>query len=151
MARNVSGTENGMTQISPGPSGPGSPGRGGADAAARKRTERTLIFVVVFLGLLMVAGIVAVVLRVIYLSSQPAKEPRASQSRAEDRDVAVPLALPPGSTVKSISLSGDRMAVHYEGGGRPAIAVVDLATGSVVRRVDLVPGSQEVPPTPSAP
>lgn len=136
-----------MMHTSPGPSG-----RAGADAAARKRTERTLIFIVVFLGLLMIAGIVAVVLRVIYLSSQPAGQPTASPSRAEDRDRAIALALPPGSSVKSISLAGDRLAVHYDGAGRPGIAVVDLATGAVIRRVDLVPGgSSEAQPALSGP
>jgi flagellar basal body-associated protein FliL len=40
------------------------------EAAARKRTERLLVFIVSFLGLLIVAGITAVVLRIIYLRLQ---------------------------------------------------------------------------------
>ena len=118
-------------------------GRAAMEAAARKRTERTLIFIVVFLGLLMVAGIVAVVLRVIYLSSQPAAQQGAPAAKTVAEDDAVALALPPGAVVKSVSLAGDRVAVHYEAPGGAGIAVVDLATGAVVRRVDVVPGGSQ--------
>lgn len=114
--------------------------RAADDAARRKRTERTLIFIVVLLGLLMVAGIVAVVLRVIYLSSQPAAQPASTAAGTQGaQGEAVSLALPPGGVVKSVSLAGDRIAVHYEAAGRAGIAVVDLTTGAVVRRVDVVP------------
>lgn len=117
------------------------------EAATRKRTERTLIFIVVFLGLLMVAGIVAVVLRVIYLSSQPATQPASRAVPGADavKTEAVPLAiaLPPGGVVKSLSLAGDRMAVHYEAPTGAGIAVVDVATGAVVRRFNVVPGGEE--------
>lgn len=125
-----------MTDASAGPAA----SRAAADAAARKRTERTLIFIVVFLGLLMVAGIVAVVLRVIYLSSQPATQQVSAAAGSEASAEGVSLALPAGAVVKSVSLAGDRMAVHYEAPGGAGIAVVDLATGAVVRRVKVVPG-----------
>ena len=114
------------------------------DAAARKVKERVLVFIVAFLGLLIVAGITAVVLRIIYLSStgpaqrtasQPEEQPAAAAGQAaQDR-----LDLPAGAVVKSISVNGDRLAVHYEAPGDTGIAVLDLATGAVVRRVEVVP------------
>jgi len=116
-----------------------------SEAGARKRTERLLVFVVSFLGLLILAGITAVVLRIIYLSSNP--EPAAGPSEpagkaavtgaaaAQDR-----LDLPPGAVVKSVSIDGDRLAVHYEAPDGAGIAVVDLATGAVIRRIGVVPG-----------
>lgn len=114
------------------------------EAAARKRTERTLVFIVVFLGLLIVAGIVAVVLRIIYLSSQPAAQPAASPATATEAAAdAGKLALPAGAVVRSVSLAGDRLAVHYEAPGGAGIAVVDVASGTVVRRMDIVPGGSE--------
>ncbi|HRN87913.1 MAG TPA: hypothetical protein PK271_04870 [Hyphomicrobium sp.] len=109
------------------------------DAAARKRTERTLVFIVVFLGLLIVAGIVAVVLRIIYLSSQPAAQQAALPAvAAEEAADAARLALPTGAVVKSISLAGDRLAIHYEAAGGAGIAVVDVASGAIVRQIDVV-------------
>lgn len=112
------------------------------EAAARNRKERVLVFIVAFLGLLIVAGIAAVVLRIIYLSANPQPQqgsveigPR-TQLGAVD---AAQLSLPQGAVVKSLSLSGDRLAVHYETGGKDAIAILDLASGAVLRRYDVVP------------
>ena len=111
-----------------------------SEAAARKRTERTLVFIVVFLGLLIVAGIVAVVLRIIYLSSQPAAQQPVSPAVSEEAVDAARLALPAGAVVKSVSLAGDRLAIHYEAAGGAGIAVVDVPSGAVIRQIDVVPG-----------
>jgi hypothetical protein len=114
------------------------------EAAARKRTERLLVFIVSFLGLLIVAGITAVVLRIIYLSATPSAQQEPSQVAGAAAPVAgLPsperLDLPAGAVVKSISLSGDRLAVHYEAPSGAGIAVLDLATGAVTRRVSIAP------------
>ncbi len=101
--------------------------RDGADAAAlpNPKVQRTLVFVVVILGLLIVAGLVAVIGRVLYLSSRSGAPGKASGARTSgsgdiQRAIAdVPLPLPPGAQVKSMSLSGNRLAVHYEGPEEP--------------------------------
>lgn len=118
--------------------------REAADAAGlpNPKTQRLLVFVVVFLGLLIVGGLVAVIGRVIYLSSR-APQPAASSQQAEpgviQRTIAdVPLSLPPGAQVKSTSLSGDRLAVHYEGPDGAAIVIVDLGSKSIIERVKIV-------------
>lgn len=119
---------------------------GAAQAAALKRKERALIFIVAFLGLCIVAGLAAVVLRVIYLSStreaaSPAPEAvRAGPAAQAAGSVVSSLSLPAGAVVKSVSLSGDRLAVHYEAGGSAGIAIVDVASGAEVSRIDIVPG-----------
>jgi hypothetical protein len=110
----------------------------------RKRTERLLVFIVSFLGLLIVAGITAVVLRIIYLSSTSPAQRELSQvegSAAPAAGLPSPdrLDLPAGAVVKSVSLDGDRLAVHYEAPSGAGIAVLDLATGAVVRRLDVAP------------
>ena len=109
------------------------------DASPRDLKVRALIFIVSFLGLLIVAGLVAVILRIIYLSSTPSAQ-RATTDAAEAPSAADRLDLPAGAVVKSMSVGVDRLAVHYDAPGGGGIAVLDLATGTVLRRVDIVPG-----------
>ncbi len=110
--------------------------------------ERLLVFIVVFLGLLIVAGIAAVVLRIIYLSANPAPQALAPASVSETAPVAsaagpaARLALPAGAAVKSLSLSGDRLAVHFEAPSGPGILIVDVASGGIVRQFELFPESR---------
>jgi hypothetical protein len=115
-----------------------------AEVAARNRKERVLIFIVAFLGLLIIGGLAAVVLRIMYLSANP--QPQQSSVEIGPRvqvgstDAAL-LSLPEGAVIKSLSLSGDRLAVHYETGGKNGIAILDVASGAVLRRYDVVPGT----------
>ncbi len=109
------------------------------DASPRDLKVRALIFIVSFLGLLIVAGLVAVILRIIYLSSTPSAQ-RATTDAAEAPSAADRLDLPAGAVVKSMSVGVDRLAVHYDAPGGGGIAILDLATGTVLRRVDIVPG-----------
>lgn len=108
--------------------------------------ERALVFIVVFLGFLILAGLTAVVGRIIYLSStspaQPAK-PEASAPAGVAEAVLGRLALPQGAVVKSVSVGGDdRLAVYYEAPAGAGIVVVDLTTGAVLQRLDVVPGGE---------
>lgn len=105
--------------------------------------ERLLVFIVVFLGLLIVAGIVAVVMRIIYLSSEPSAQ-RADVVATEDGANAIErVPLPAGSSIKSISVNGDRLAIHYEGPSGSGVAVVDIASGTVLRRFEIAPGASQ--------
>ena len=107
------------------------------------KVQRLLVFVVVLLGLLIVAGLVAVIGRVLYLSSRSPAQPAVSDSGSETpaqskRAIAeVPLPLPPGAVVKSTSLFGNRLAVHYEGPEGSAIVIVDLESKAVIARVQI--------------
>ena len=109
---------------------------GGAREAGR---VRLLKIVVVAMGLMIVAGLAAVIGRVIYLASSGQKQAIATSTRGQAQ---VRLALPPQAVVKLLALSGDRLAVHFEGPAGAGIAIVDVVTGAVLSRVDLVP---EVP------
>jgi hypothetical protein len=106
-----------------------------AGDAARNMKERVLIFIVVFLGFLIVAALGAVLVKIIYLSSEPLAQ-RAASKAAGTKDR---LDLPAGAVVKSISVSGDRLAVHYEAPSGAGISVLNLATGAVLREVEVVP------------
>ena len=107
------------------------------------------IAVMVMSGVLLI-GLAAVVARIVYLatrqpvlsaSSPPASFPSAAGALTTNlatnlvTDLAV--ALPPGSKVRSQSLSGNRLAVHYEGAGGEGILIVDLESGRPVSHVHL--------------
>ena len=101
--------------------------------AAEARLQRNLKIVVVALGVLIFAGLATAVGRIIYLASAKPTQPASSMTLAP----AAGLQLPAGSQVRSISLSGDRLAVHYEAGGSEGVAVIDLATGQPVASVGI--------------
>lgn len=97
--------------------------------------ERNLKIVVVAMGLLIVLGVLAVVGRIIYLASRGGAQSTSSGAIAS----APRLALPAGAAIRSLSMSGDRLAVHFDASTGSGIAVIDLATGKVLSRVELVP------------
>lgn len=98
---------------------------------------RALKYVVIGMGILIVLGVLTVIGRIVYLANQGSKQASIATSTARLAPAAK-LALPALAHVKHVTMSGDRLAVHYEGPAGAAIAIVDLATGNVVARVDLV-------------
>lgn len=117
------------------------------------RFQRTMKIVVGVLGFLVIAALTAVVVRVIFLASGPGVQPPARpEPEAQARpavpttDAAAPspairpaqkLALPAGAVVRSIALSGDRLAVHYDRDGKLGVAILDLKTGRRVTNVEI--------------
>jgi hypothetical protein len=100
--------------------------------AAELRLQRNLKIIVIALAVLMLAGLVAIVGRVIYLASGSPTQPAAlvPAIRPEQK-----LGLPAGAQVRAVSLSGNRLAVHYDAGGAEGIAVLDLQTGVTITTV----------------
>ncbi len=113
-----------------------SPHDAGSRAASELRLQRILKFVVVALAVVLFAGLAAVVWRVIYLASPSATQPAAPTLAIRP---AQSLKLPAGAQVRSISLSGNRIAVHYEVGTAAGIAVFDLRTGRTVTDIAVEP------------
>jgi len=101
-------------------------------AAPEVRLQRILKLVVAGLAVVLLAGLVVVIGRVIYLASSSPAQP-ATPTLAIRPEQS--LALPPGAQVRSVSLSGNRLAVHYDVGGTAGIAVLDLQTGQAVTNV----------------
>jgi hypothetical protein len=114
-----------------------------AAAAAQARLQRSLKLVVVALAMLMLAGLLTVIGRVIYLASSPRTQPGTPTSAAPTPAIRpeLSLALPPGAIVRSVALAGDRLAVHYDAGTGTGIAVLDLQTGRVITNVAIEPKS----------
>lgn len=118
--------------------------------------ERSLKIVVAVLGLLILVGLGAVIARMVSLASGDKATATASsgQSALEETaglaDTGIPetegqlrlaaeqsLELPTGATVRSVSLSGGRLAVHYDAPDGAGIAIQDLKTGKTLSRVRL--------------
>lgn len=104
------------------------------------RVVRGLKILVVTLGVLIVLGLFTVVGRIIYLAGRP----DVSQTAGAVTTAAYParqrVELPQGADVKSLSLSGNRLAIHYVTPAKSGIAVVDLETGHTLVDVDLRSG-----------
>ena len=102
---------------------------------------RKLRFAVIAMGVLLLLGFATVIGRIVYLFNRAPVDAAvmapASASAALPADVR--LALPVGATVRNLSLSGNRLAVHYDAASGAGIAIVDLATGRAVQRIELAP------------
>jgi Family of unknown function (DUF6476) len=109
---------------------------GASQTASDSGLQRILKLVVVGLAILLFAGLAAVVGRVIYLASSSAPQPAAPTLAIRPEQS---LELPPGAQVRSVSLSGNRLAVHYDVGTAAGIAVLDLQTGHMVTNVAVEP------------
>jgi hypothetical protein len=113
-----------------------------AEALPEQRVQRVLKFIVVTLAILLFAGLLGAVARVIYLASAPVAQPATAGLTTSATPAPTPairpeqsLALPAGAQVRSVSLSGNRLAVHYDVGSASGVAVLDLQTGRTVTNV----------------
>jgi hypothetical protein len=97
---------------------------------------RALKVAVVVMGVLILLGLLTVFGRILYLSSRPGRQVEAAPQpvKTEQR-----LLLPPGAQVRQTSISGDRLAVHYEAPDGSGIIVLDLASGQVLNRIQITP------------
>ena len=103
-------------------------------SGAQVRLQRNLKIIVTALAVLIGAGLATIVGRVIYLASGSPTQP-AAPSLAIRHEQS--LGLPAGAQVRSVSLSGNWLAVHYEAAGAEGIAVLDLQTGQAITSVGI--------------
>ena len=102
---------------------------------------RSLKVLVIVLGLLLVAGIVALGFAVQYRLSHPRPATGAAPAIGPaGAPSATTLDLPPGARVVGAEASGDRLVVRIElAGGGEELVVVNLATGTPIATVTLRP------------
>jgi hypothetical protein len=108
--------------------------------ARELKLQRTLKVVVVVLGVLIFAGLAVIIGRILYVASQPSQPSRDAAPEAalsQTSGTNQQLDLPSGAEIRSISLSGNRLAVHYNVGGKAGVAVLDLATGRRITTIEL--------------
>ena len=97
---------------------------------------RKLRLAVIGMGAVLLLGFTTVIGRIVYLLNRPAVDPSivaATSPGPAPSDIR--LALPAGATVRNLSLSGNRLAVHYDAPSGPGIAIIDLATGRAVQTI----------------
>lgn len=99
------------------------------------RQVRALKIAVIVMGILLVGGFAFVLAAIVYQAS------RAGQGAAPAQAVRVEgageMAIPKDATISSMSLDGDRLALHLSTATGPEIVVLDLKTGTVLSRIRL--------------
>ncbi len=87
---------------------------------------RALQAAVVFMGVLIVAGVATIAVVIVQRVSGAGQ-------------VTPPAVLdePPGTRIAGIAAASDRLAVQLQGGGPDRVVVLDIRTGRVLARADL--------------
>jgi hypothetical protein len=94
---------------------------------------RMLRYAVIGMGVVLIVGFIVILGRIFYLASRPgalASAPAATHLAAEPR-----LDLPNGASIKSLSLSGNRLAIQYVSPNGDGIAILDLESGRTLSRL----------------
>lgn len=89
---------------------------------------------------LIVLALLAIVARVIYLSSSKDAQPAPPSVIEAPASVKQSMDLPAGAVVKSMSLHGNRLLVHYETTSGTGAAILDLATGRTTSQIAIRAG-----------
>jgi len=105
------------------------------------RQVRILKIAVIVMGVLLVGGFAFVLAAIVYQASRPAQVGvgMGTTVRAGEGAGSIDLPIPRDATVAGVSLDGNRLAVHLNGASGPEIAIIDLASGTVIARVRLKP------------
>lgn len=105
-----------------------------ADLLREQRLQRNLKILIAGMGVLILLGLGAVVLRIVTGGGAQQQSGMATSVLAPaGGEIAVEL--PPGAKVVSVSVSGNRLAVHHESPAGTGIAIIDLDTGRRVADV----------------
>jgi hypothetical protein len=97
-----------------------------------QRLQRNLKILVVGLGILILMALAAVVVGIITQSGKNAQVGQPTTTIPLSSGGTIAFELPIGAKIISISLSGNRLAVHYEGQEGTGIAILDVETGQRV-------------------
>src|SRR5690606_4316231 len=97
------------------------------------RHLRMLRFAVIAMGVVLVLGFVAVIARIVYLVNR-GRDTAAAPAISRSLKDSARLALPAGAVVRNLSLSGARLAVHYDSPTGSGIVILDLASGTPASR-----------------
>ncbi len=132
-----------------GASGPATLDGGPSPGTGALLTDAQIVMLrraVIVMTALLVAGVVLLIGRIIYLargpSMQAASAITANTVLAPTLLPEVRLALPQGAEIRHLSLAGSRLAInHAQPGGSESITILDLATGVVIARVMLTRGN----------
>jgi hypothetical protein len=113
-----------------------------ADLMREQRLQRNLKIVVGVLSALILVGLGAVAMRVVGLASRTSGSAQSSRTISVAPGATLSVEIPKGARIVSVSLSGNRLAIHHDGPDGPGIAILDIETG---RRVLDVKPVESVP------
>ena len=100
------------------------------------RQLRVLKVAVIVMGILLVGGFAFVLAAIVYQASKGGQESKPSPIMS---GIATNLPVAKDATINSLSLDGNRLALHLNTGSGPEVVVVDLQTGNVLARIKLKP------------
>lgn len=100
------------------------------------RQVRLLRVAVIVMGVILICGLIAVIGRIGYLVTRSGA---GTVTSGAPLTAQITAQLPAGATVRHMALSGDRLALHYDAPSGAGIAVVELATGRTLSRINIVP------------
>jgi hypothetical protein len=100
-----------------------------AEQMRDQRLQRNLKILVVVLGLMMLATMGAIALKIFGSSKGAATVSGNTPAIASSAAGELAVEIPAGAKIVSTSLSGGQLSVHYEGPRGAGIAIVDLASG----------------------
>jgi Family of unknown function (DUF6476) len=102
---------------------------------------RMLKFAVTGMGVLLIAGTIALIARIAYLArSGGASGANAVSGQPQKLAAESRILLPAGAVLKSSTLSGDRLVVAFSDASGDGIIIADLTTGQVISRVKIERG-----------
>ena len=104
---------------------------------------KALKIAIAVMSLMIVAALLAIIGRVIYLASFKPSTSTQSNVVATEITPAQTISLPPGAVVKGMSLNNNRLLVHYETTAGPGAAILDLTTGKPVSQVQIKSGEEK--------
>lgn len=105
-----------------------------ADLMREQRLQRNLKILIAGMGMLIVLGLGAVILRIV-TGGGAQQQAGVATSVLAPAGGEIAVELPPGAKVVSVSVSGNRLAVHHESPAGTGIAIIDLDTGRRVADV----------------
>jgi len=103
------------------------------------RQVRFLKIAVIAMGILLVGGFAFVLAAIVYQALHAKQDGAVTLQGEVGSSPSIDLPVAPGAGLTAMSLDGNRLALHLNGGEGPEIVVVDLASGKIVARVKLKP------------
>jgi len=102
---------------------------------------KVLKWAIAIMGVLIIAALLAIFARVIYLSGTSPQKNQAAQSvqsapvSGEQFVPAASMSLPEGAEIRSVDLKGGKLIVHFRKAGESGVHILDMASGETVSRI----------------
>jgi hypothetical protein len=104
------------------------------------RQVRILKIAVIVMGILLVGGFAFVLAAIVYQASHPRQDVTAPLPAVNlGAGPVIELPVGQGAGLTTMSLDGNRLALHLNSADGPEIVVIDLASGKILARVKLKP------------